>query len=153
MSFEIEVNEFEEAGGRLVAEFGEQLQEVFVYRRENDGMTQQEIADRLCVDRSRVNRCLSGFNNLTIGSLGELAHAMESVVIHRVVPKEQVGEWKLIRVLPTSTQGKTIIGLFDSKPSIRDTYSSDSTVETSGASSVTEAKTSQVNPVIRWASN
>lgn len=77
MSFLFELDPKDEAVADLVADIGKKLQRAVNLR----GLTQNEIAQRLGVDRSRVNRCLSGFNNLTIRSVAELAWAMNSKVI------------------------------------------------------------------------
>ncbi|NKM11480.1 hypothetical protein GFL85_10595 [Rhizobium laguerreae] len=76
MSFQFELDPKEEAVASLVAEVGKKLQRALTVR----GFTQNEIAQRLDVDRSRVNRCLSGFNNLTLKSLAELAWAIDGKV-------------------------------------------------------------------------
>lgn len=47
----------------------------------NSGMTQQEIANILDVDRSVINRRLAGKANLTIRSLAELSHALNKELV------------------------------------------------------------------------
>lgn len=76
MSFLFELDPKDEAVADLVAEVGKTLQRAITVR----GFTQNEIAQRLGVDRSRVNKCLSGFNNLTLKSLAELSWALDGKV-------------------------------------------------------------------------
>ena len=67
----------EEASSRFVADVGRLLQSALVERKAISKLTQQEIADRLGVDRSSVNRNFSGYRNLTLSSLAELCWAMD----------------------------------------------------------------------------
>jgi transcriptional regulator with XRE-family HTH domain len=154
MSFEIELDPNEEAGARLVAEVGGQLQELFVHRRTHDSVTQQDVADRLGVDRSRVNRCLSGFNNLTLSSLGEIANAMDGVVLHHVIPKEQTAEWRLVRVSPAGAQNTTIYGVFGDRPRIQNIGVRPDTDLDDGrliSTADTTSGTTQVKRDLKWA--
>lgn len=66
-----------EAASAFVAEVGQRLQRALLERKEIDKLTQQEIARRLEVDRSRVNKCFSGYANLSLESLAELCWAMD----------------------------------------------------------------------------
>lgn len=67
----------EEAAARFVADVGRSLQEALVERKLISKLTQQEIARRLGVDRSAVNKQFSGYRNLTLESLAELCWAMD----------------------------------------------------------------------------
>ncbi|CAN7253072.1 helix-turn-helix domain-containing protein [Neorhizobium sp. LjRoot104] len=85
MSFLFELDPKDEAIADLVADVGKKLQRTVNLR----GLTQNEIAQRLEVDRSRVNRCLSGFNNLTLKSLAELTWAMDSKIRFEIELNEE----------------------------------------------------------------
>lgn len=87
MSFLFELDPKDEAAADLVTSVGKQLQRAVIAR----GLTQNEIAQKLGVDRSRVNKCLSGFNNLTLKSLAELSWAMDGKVKIQIdlFPEEQ----------------------------------------------------------------
>ncbi|WP_426239926.1 helix-turn-helix domain-containing protein [Pararhizobium sp. DWP1-1-3] len=76
MSFLFELDPKDEAVADLVAEAGKKLQRAINIR----GLTQNEIAQKLGVDRSRVNKCLSGFSNLTLKSLAEISWALDGKV-------------------------------------------------------------------------
>ena len=67
----------DEAAAAFVAEVGRRLQRALLERKGIEKITQQEIATRLGVDRSRVNKCFSGFANLSLESLAELCWAMD----------------------------------------------------------------------------
>jgi transcriptional regulator with XRE-family HTH domain len=96
MSFEIEMDESDRAAADAVALFGNELQQFFMQRKNSDGLTQQKIADQLGVDKSRINRCLSGYNNLTLGTLGQLVHAMNGRIVAKIVPASQEAQWTVI---------------------------------------------------------
>lgn len=80
MSFQIELEPKDEAAADLISHVGWQLQALLSARQEREKLTQQEIATRLGVDRARVNKCLSGFNNLTLKTLAELVWAMDGEI-------------------------------------------------------------------------
>lgn len=50
------------------------------------GMSQQELADKIGVDKSRITKCLSGFNNLTLKSIAELAWALDLYPVMTFLP-------------------------------------------------------------------
>ncbi|MDG9793043.1 helix-turn-helix domain-containing protein [Brucella anthropi] len=77
MSFLFELDPAKEASADFIAEVGRRLQAALMERKLNDQLTQSEIARRIGVDRSRVNRCFSGHANLTIGTLAEIAWALD----------------------------------------------------------------------------
>ncbi len=76
MSFELEVSEKETAGAEFVVKLGKALQRALLTRKSQGKFTQQELALRLEVDRARVNRCFSGYANLTAESIGEIGWAL-----------------------------------------------------------------------------
>lgn len=67
----------EEAASRFVADVGRALQEALVARKGIEHLSQKEIAERLGVNRSAVNRCFSGYRNLSLETLAELCWAMD----------------------------------------------------------------------------
>lgn len=75
-SYLFELSPLEQAGASLVSEVGHQLQSAVVEERAQKKLTKQAIATTLGVNRSHVHRMLSGHYNLTLVSLGELAHAI-----------------------------------------------------------------------------
>lgn len=77
MSFQFKLDDREEFVADAIGDVGSKLQASLRLRKAEDGLTQNEIAEKLGVDRSRINKCLSGFNNLTIKTLAELVWAMD----------------------------------------------------------------------------
>lgn len=73
MSFQFELNPKDEAAATLVAKVGKKLQRHCVQK----GFSQNDLAEKLEVNRSHISRSLSGFNNLTLKTLAELAWAMD----------------------------------------------------------------------------
>jgi predicted XRE-type DNA-binding protein len=88
MSFDLELSPKEEAASDFVALVGEKLQLALLHRKSTHRLTQQRLAEKLDVGRSRVNRCFSGANNLTIATLAELAWALDSEITFDLVPSE-----------------------------------------------------------------
>jgi predicted XRE-type DNA-binding protein len=80
MSFLFELDPRQEAAADLIADIGRQLQTLHEDRQATGKLTQQDIATRLGVDRARVNKCLSGYNNLTLRTLAELVWAMDGEI-------------------------------------------------------------------------
>lgn len=76
--FEFTLDPKEEATADFVAKVGNELQRAFERRKKQDKLTQQQLATMLDVDRSRIHRCLSGYNNLTLSTVAELAWAMDA---------------------------------------------------------------------------
>lgn len=72
---------------RKAAKFISKLQRKIQAELIESGMTQQEVADRLGVDRSVVNRRLKGSANLTARSIAEFADAFEKEVEVRFVSR------------------------------------------------------------------
>ena len=68
--------ENEAAAAEFIGEVGRAFQDAFARRKKEYKLTQQQLADRLGVDRSRIHRCLSGSTNLTAESMAELAWAL-----------------------------------------------------------------------------
>jgi transcriptional regulator with XRE-family HTH domain len=60
-----------------VAKFISRLQSAIQAALADSGMTQQEVAEKLGVDRSVVNRRLKGKANLTARSIADFAFALE----------------------------------------------------------------------------
>lgn len=92
MSFQFDLEPKEEAAAELIAAVGQRLQEVLVEHKAIDGLTQQELATRLGVNRAQVNRCFSGYHNLTLRSLAELVWALDAEIkIEIAMPAGQPG--------------------------------------------------------------
>lgn len=107
----------DEAAAAFVAEVGLRLQQALLERKSIEGITQQEIARRLGVGRSRVNRCFSGYANLSLESLAELCWAMDiqpAIDFHQIVGERSsnyqcdVRQSAAVAVEPTTTPSKRV---------------------------------------------
>ena len=108
MSFEFEIDEGDRCRAELIGLIGKDLQKLFVHRKQADGATQQSVADAMGVDRSRVNKCLTGHANLTISTIADMSRAMKGKAIIKIVPEEDFCNWKLVwsNPKPTATGGQ-----------------------------------------------
>lgn len=77
MSFHLEIDPKRNAGNRLIFRIIREIQRAYAEEKTDRKLTQQEVAERLGVNRSVVNRWLQGKENLTVRSLGELMWAMD----------------------------------------------------------------------------
>lgn len=91
MSFDLDLAEKDEASSDFVAVVGDKLQQALLHRKTHDKLTQRALADKLEVDRSRVNRCFSGHSNMTIATLAEIAWALGNTIVFDLVPEEEFG--------------------------------------------------------------
>ncbi len=73
MSYQMKLDPKSRKAARLISQLQKKIQKAFV----STGKTQQEIATILGVDRSVINRRLTGSANLTVRSIAELAYAFD----------------------------------------------------------------------------
>lgn len=87
MSYQMRLNSRSRVAGRFIGAAHDELRAAF----EKSGKTQQEIADRLGVDKAVINRRLKGTENLTLRTLAEMAWAINhDVRVVMVRPKSGV---------------------------------------------------------------
>lgn len=79
MSFRMQIDPRSRKAARFISGVHKQLQQAYL-RASARGITQQEIANTLDVDRSTINRRLMGGGNLTLRTLSDFAHAMDESV-------------------------------------------------------------------------
>jgi transcriptional regulator with XRE-family HTH domain len=72
-----------------MADVANELQKHFAKMAEDEGMTQQDLADRLEIDKSRISKMMSGFNNLTMKSFAELCWAMKAEPYLKIHPIQE----------------------------------------------------------------
>lgn len=75
-SFQISVTPSRRAAARLVARVRREIQKALAEEARASGLNQSEIARRIGVHRSVINRELRGVKDMTIGRVGELGWAM-----------------------------------------------------------------------------
>lgn len=76
-SFHYNIGSRAQRAGRFIARVRSELLRVLSEKKSRNGLTQQALAERLGVDRSQINRQLSGESNLTLRTLADLAWAMD----------------------------------------------------------------------------
>lgn len=76
MFFEVDISPKERAAARFIGSVRKALLRAAFAEKENAGVTQQSIAEKLGVNRSVINRMLKGESNLTLRSVAEIAWAL-----------------------------------------------------------------------------
>ena len=75
-SYQISLTPHKRAAGRFIAKVRREIQKAFVEEQAKNGTTQAGIAAELGVNRSVVHRQIMGFENLTLGTVGEIASVL-----------------------------------------------------------------------------
>ena len=75
-SFLFDIGEKDRAVGRFIGHVRSELQRAFAREKANRKLTQQAVATSLGVNRSVINRQLTGYENMTIKSVAELTWAI-----------------------------------------------------------------------------
>ena len=75
-SFQLSITPSRRAAARFVNRVRRTLQEALADQKGLSGITQSEVARRIGVHRSVINRELHGRANITIGRVAEFAHAL-----------------------------------------------------------------------------
>lgn len=86
MSYQIKLNPKSRKAARFISLLQKKMQKAFVAT----GKTQQEVATTLGVDRSVINRRLTGSANLTARSIAEFAYALEKDIYIEFVDRPRV---------------------------------------------------------------
>lgn len=114
MSYRLKIDPKSRKSARFISLLQKKIQEALVA----SGMTQQEVAEKLGVDRSVVNRRLKGRANLTARSIAEFAYAFDMDVDVNFSNKKPARQTNLtgapdhsFRFIdqPKSTQTKTVL--------------------------------------------
>lgn len=75
-SFQITISPSRRAAGRFIGNVRRAIQKALVEEKRKTGLTQSEIARRIGVHRSVINREIRGRADLTLGRVAELAYAL-----------------------------------------------------------------------------
>jgi DNA-binding transcriptional regulator LsrR (DeoR family) len=86
-SFQTAVSPSQRAGARFIGLVRRTLQKALLEEAKRHNLTQAEVARRIGIDRSIVNRELRGVENLTIRRVGELVWAMNRVPEFRALER------------------------------------------------------------------
>lgn len=76
MSYELKIDPKSRAAGRFIGHVRKTLTSAAMDGKKETGITQQQIASRLGINRSVINRLLRGEANLTLRSVAEIAWAL-----------------------------------------------------------------------------
>ena len=83
MSYQMRLNSRSRKAGRFIHKVHDEIQKAFV----RSGLKQRELADKIGVDRSAVNKQLMGQTNLTLRSISDLAWAMDQDIEFSIIEK------------------------------------------------------------------
>lgn len=75
-SFQIMISPTRRSAARFIASVRRAIQQALAEEYKERGLTQSEIARIIKVHRSVINREIRGDKDLTLGRIGELAHAL-----------------------------------------------------------------------------
>jgi DNA-binding phage protein len=76
MSYEFRIGAKDRAAGRFIGAVKKALLRAALFEKQESGVTQQSIAQKLGVNRSVIHRMLKGEANLTLRSVAEIAWAL-----------------------------------------------------------------------------
>jgi transcriptional regulator with XRE-family HTH domain len=110
-SFHFDIGSRARNAGRFIGRVRNELLRALSERKKDGKLSQQEIAKKLEVHRSLVNRQLSGEANLTLRSLADLAWAMDMEISFEL--KKPVVEVGQNQPVTTSTIGHGQIKYID----------------------------------------
>lgn len=83
MSYQMRISPRSSKAGRFITRVHKELQRVFV----RSGLTQQELATKLDVNRATVNKRLLGTENLTLRSIADMAWALDADIRFDLTPR------------------------------------------------------------------
>jgi plasmid maintenance system antidote protein VapI len=75
-SYQISLTPHKRAAGRFIAMVRREIQKALAQEQSERGTTQASIAADLGVNRSVIHRQIMGYENLTLGTVGEIASAL-----------------------------------------------------------------------------
>jgi len=110
-SFQFDIGGRARNAGRFIGRVRNELLKALSERKKDGKLTQQELATKLDVHRSLINRQLSGESNLTLRSLADLAWAMDMEITFEL--KKPVVEAGQNQPVTTSTIGHGQIKYID----------------------------------------
>ena len=76
MSYDIKIDPKSRAAGRFIGQVRKALVSAAIEEKNETGVTQLQIASKVGVNRSVINRLLRGEANLTLRSVAEIAWAL-----------------------------------------------------------------------------
>lgn len=91
-SFQISISPSRRVATRYISRVRRAIQKAYAEEHHSSGLTQSEIARRIGVHRSVINRELRGQKDLTLGRVAELAYALDREPFFELrIPEEHAG--------------------------------------------------------------
>lgn len=100
-SFQISITPSRRAAARFVTAVRRALQKALAEEHGKSGLSQSELARQIGVNRSVISRELNGYNDLTLGRVAELAHAMGRI------PEFSLPTIDDVTIRPSGTNGSS----------------------------------------------
>ena len=102
MSYQIKIDPKSRKAARFISLLQKKIQKAFV----ESGKTQQEVATILGVDRSVINRRLTGSANLTARSIAEFAYAFDKDIHIDFVDRPRMKKSNLTQSVDSTVSGQ-----------------------------------------------
>src|SRR5438876_3309323 len=116
MSLLFDIGEKSRRIARFIGKVHRELQDALEHEKKTRGLTQQQIASLLNVNRSVINREFLGGGNLTLRRLAELARALGwEIVFELRRPATVAGQNLITRAPRTGTRGNLQVHVPSSK--------------------------------------
>lgn len=101
-SYQISLTPTKRAAGRFIAMVRREIQMALAEEHAENGTTQASIATALDVNRSVIHRQIMGYENLTLGTVGEIACALGREPSFSLVRPEVIGSNHVACAAPTA---------------------------------------------------
>jgi hypothetical protein len=95
-SYQISLSTPRRAAGRFIAMVRREIQKALAEEHAINGVTQASIASALNVNRSVIHRQIMGFENLSLGRVGEIADLLDRDVMFSLTRRQAVGNHRNI---------------------------------------------------------
>jgi predicted XRE-type DNA-binding protein len=103
-SFHFDIGSRARHAGRFIGRVRNELLRALAERKANSAFPQQALAEKLGIERSQINRQLSGEANLSLRSLADLAWAMDMEISFELkTPAAKAGQNQPILNQPMTT--------------------------------------------------
>lgn len=86
-SYQISLTPHKRAAGRFIAMVRREIQKALAEEQAKRGTTQASVAAELGVNRSVIHRQIMGLENLTLGTVGEIASALGREPLFSIFPQ------------------------------------------------------------------
>lgn len=109
MSYELKIDPMSRAAGRFIGKVRKELVSAVIEEKNETGINQQKIADKLGVNRSVINRLLKGDSNLTLRSIAEIAWALGWEPVFTLRRKAKIAADKNHHIIDVTVPANAVI--------------------------------------------